>query len=876
MAACFFLSSLYFRKMFILINQQVKSFWIALAVVLGVSVAGRSQTPAFDVENLQITWEVVENNYQNQTQFLSTITLTNEMQDLLPVKGWKIFFNFNHTIVPGSVRGLVTMQHLNGDLYQLAPGPAFKGLVSGGAQRISFVSSDYAQNITDAPSGFYLVWDKSPQRGLALGDVVAKPANPTPKVAGLIDKSGMITPEELYEQNKNIENIEADKLIKIFPTPVEYRETDNPFTLTVETPIITTADFNPEAEMLAADLAAVFGKKIEFKNSGSEKAIRLVKKDDLGPESYELRVTSEEIVISAATPPGMFYGIQSLKTLLPANAWEEKQKNVNVPGVEVFDYPRFDHRAVMLDVARNFQTKNQVMKLLDLMALYKLNVLHLHLNDDEGWRLEIRPLPELTDVGARRGHTLDSKNHLPASYGSGPTVNTTSGSGYYSRADFVQILKYARDRNIKVIPEIETPGHARAAIKAMDARYSRLLAAGQPEQATKFLLRDIFDKSEYRSVQHWNDNVMNVALPSVYTFLETVVDEMRGMYQEAGAPLQTVHFGGDEVPAGVWVKSPVVQKLLQEDERFTTVDDLWYYFFRKVNEMLRARGLYLSGWEEVAMRKTEVDGQKHYIPNPEFVNEKIQVDVWNNVLGGGSEDLAYRLANAGYKVVLSNVTNLYFDMAYTTLFEEPGLYWGGFVDVDKPFYFIPYNYYKNAKEDRWGNPLDKSIFVGKERLTSFGKGNIVGIQGLLWSETIRTPERMEYMLLPKLLGLAERAWSPDPAWATEKDIDKSEELYKKAWSRFANTLGKRELPRLAYYSAGYQYRLPLAGAAVQNRKVVANVQLPGLIIRYTTDGSEPTSKSKVYTEPISQKGLIKLRVFNSTGRSGNVISITNK
>jgi len=170
----------------------------------------------------------------------------------------------------------------------------------------------------------------------------------------------------------------------------------------------------------------------------------------------------------------------------------------------------------MLDVARNFQPKKQVLKLLEAMSLYKLNTLHLHLTDDEGWRLELPSLPELTSVGAKRGHTLDSKHYLPPSHGSGPDVENTVGSGFYSRADYLEILRYATDRHITVIPEIETPGHARAPIKAMDARYDRLMAEGKEEEAAKNLLRDLNDKSEYRSVQYWNDNVIDVSLPSTY------------------------------------------------------------------------------------------------------------------------------------------------------------------------------------------------------------------------------------------------------------------------------------------------------------------------------------------------------------------------
>lgn len=151
----------------------------------------------------------------------------------------------------------------------------------------------------------------------------------------------------------------------------------------------------------------------------------------------------------------------------------------------------------------------------------------------------------------------------------------------------------------------------------------------------------------------------------------------------------------------------------------------------------------------------------------------------------------------------------------------------------------------------------------------------MGIQGLLWAETVTTPERMEYMILPKLLGMAERAWAPDPDWAIEKDTVKSEALYQQAWSRFANVLGKRELPRLDRYSDGYQYRLPPAGAVVQNGEVTANVQLPGLTIRYTTDGTDPTFRSRIYREPISETGTVKLRVFDSTGRGGKVVSVLN-
>ncbi len=292
--------------------------------------------------------------------------------------------------------------------------------------------------------------------------------------------------------------------------------------------------------------------------------------------------------------------------------------------------------------------------------------------------------------------------------------------------------------------------------------------------------------------------------------------------------------------------------------------------------MLHNRGLFLSGWEEVAMRKTLLDGNKQMIPNPTLANDNIRVHVWNNMIGSGSEDLPYRIANAGYKVVLACVSNLYFDLAYTKSADEAGYYWGGFLDVDKPFYFIPFDYYKNSTEDRKGNPVAPSYFLGKDRLTDYGKSNIAGIQGLLWAENVRGPERLEYMLLPKLLGLAERAWAKDPDWATEKDPQISKALYKQAWSEFINKVGKRELPRLDHYGGGFNYRIPSLGASLSAGNLLANNQIPGLSIHYTTDRSEPTLQSRTYEGPISQKAIIKLKAFDTNGRGGKTLTIQNQ
>jgi hexosaminidase len=372
-------------------------------------------------------------------------------------------------------------------------------------------------------------------------------------------------------------------------------------------------------------------------------------------------------------------------------------------------------------------------------------------------------------------------------------------------------------------------------------------------------------------VQYWNDNVINVSLPSTYTFAERVVDDLVSIYKEAGAPLPAIHFGGDEVPPHVWEKSPAYLALKASHPEIQNTGDLWYYFYGRINQILKSKGIHLAGWEEMALRKTKIDGNDTYVPNPDFTGEHLQADVWNNVLGGGQEDLAYKLANGGYKVVLTCVTNLYFDMANYKSFDEPGYYWGAFLGIDKFYSFIPYDYFKNADVDKNGAPINQSIFLGKQRLTDYGKTNIIGLQGALWAETVKGPARMDYMIFPRLLGLAERAWAADPAWATEKDPIKAKQEYDLAWSTFLNVLGKRELPRLSYFNGGYNYRIPKPGINLQDGKYSSNIEFPGLTIRYTTNGKDPDASSKMYTAPVDYKGgEIKFRAFDPKGRGGNV------
>ena len=763
------------------------------------------------------------------------LTLTNTGSEPLPATGWKLFFNAGAPATADET--MAQVQPVNGDFFYIKPGPKFQAIAPGESATIT-MQDRHIRNITDFPIGFYLVFDKDPAQSFPVALTVNKGTS--------FDKTDQQLAEKIYDQNALIQTVPADKLTKIFPTPVSYQETGQPFVLTNQTAIVADEAFSAEANVLAGNLGTVLGTKSAIKNQASGKNISLRKKAGIAPEGYELTINQDGVVLSASTGTGVFYGIQSLQTLMPPTALSTKSGSVSLPGLVVTDAPRFPYRAFMMDVARNFQPKSEVLKVLDLLALYKFNTLHLHFSDDEGWRVEMPSLPELTAIGGKRAYSADQKESIVPSYGSGPSDSNTSGTGFYSRADFVDILKYARDRHIKVIPEVESPGHARAALKAMDARYERLMKAGNKAEAERYLLRDLGDKSTYKSVQNWNDNVIDVSLPSVYTFMERVADDLRAMYKEADAPLNTIHYGGDEVPKGVWQKSPSAQKLMAQNPALKTTEDLWEYYFGKLDQMLKSRNLYLSGWEEIGLKK----GKSGWVPNPKFADKNFHVNVWLNSPGSGSEDLAYRLANAGYKVILTPVTHLYIDMAYNTSSNEPGQYWGGYVDIDKPFYFIPFDYLRNFKDDKTGKVYPSSVIKSREPLTAAGRANIVGIEAPLWAEKILSPEQFEYKLLPKLLSVAERTWAKDPAWAVETNVAKSDELYSRAFSEFVSTVAARELPRLDSYAGGFAYRIPTAGAKVVSGKLMANAQFPGMTIRYTTDGTEPTASSPIYTEPI--------------------------
>ncbi|MGW8393149.1 family 20 glycosylhydrolase [Pseudoduganella sp. HUAS MS19] len=797
-----------------------KSSVVCLALLLTLSTA-RAAPQYASGERLQVRWE------QQDAGQAGRLGIANLDRNPLPPQGWSIYFNCVECTDPGPLAGKLTIDGLGGTLYRLRPAPGFAGLAPGQSLDAVYRAHSPDAKAYRAPSGLYLVYEEAPEAAQAITDYQLLPL-PRPDQ---LDKGQAITAQELYRRNADTALLPADALPPIFPTPLALQKRDGVLHMQSAPAIVAGAGLENEAA-LAAGLLRQYWPAAATTPSGSA-TLRLAIAPIAGqasPEAYTLAVDAAGVAITGNSAAGVAHGLQSLRDLLPLPATGDRIA-LQLPMLAVTDAPRFAYRGLMLDVSRNFQPKQTIFRLLDLMARFKLNAFHFHLTDDEGWRLEIPGLPELTSIGAVRGHSARPGVRLQPAYGSGPGAADPHGSGYYSRADYLDILRYAAARHIEVIPEIEMPGHARAAVQAMQARYLRMKAAGQAG-AGKYLLHDPADQSQYKSAQNYNDNVMNPGRESTFTFIGHVVKEVAALHREAGVPLRTLHVGGDELPAGAWEKSPLSRALMAR-RKLQGKAGLWDYFYDRVDAILRGNGLATSGWEELGTRK--------HTPNPHFAQRNFTLYVWNNV--GDAADLGYRLANAGYDVVLAPATRQYLDMSHNKNPDEPGVNWAAYIELDDVYNFIP---------------LDKS-------LTESGKRRIRGLEAALWTETIREPGLIDYLLMPRLLAMAERAWAAP--------------VHSGAWPAFANVLGQRVLPRLDLEPSPLgpvNYRIAPPGLALDGGKVHANHALPGFNLRYTSDGSEPTAASPQVQGPITERGTIQVAAFDRNGRRGGISRIDNR
>jgi hexosaminidase len=804
---------------------------------------------------VSIAWECLS-NLAGEEAFSARLDLRNASGAPIAA-GWKLYFNTCRRVLADTVDAGYRIEHLNGDLFRLHATSGADWL-PGEALEVRYQAQFWAISITDAPLGFYLV--EADGKVTDLGDPAILPfARPEQLQRHARDLLPPADAAWRYRDNAGLRLLPKEEVGRITPRPRQAFFSDGRCVPGAGATVMADERLAGEASFLRAllsGLPAGDGARIEL-------AIGAV--DAPGPEAYLIEIGPASVLVRGASAHGVFNGIQTLAQLLEPDG--------SLPCGRVLDAPRFGYRGMMLDVARHFASKETVLRLLDCMACYKLNKLHLHLTDDEGWRLHIDALPELTAIGSRRGVRADGQS-LPPSFGSGAEVEGSSGTGFYDAADFIAILRYAHARHIEVIPEFNMPGHARAAVLAMRARHDRLRAQGDIDGAERYLLSDPDDASIYESVQMWRDNVICIALPSVDNFIDTVVTQVAALYRDAGVPLRAVHTGGDEVPPGAWLGSPRC-RLLMRERGWMDVGQLHADFVERCRTILARHGLAFAGWEETVL-EYGAGGAPVPKPKPALDAPGLQVYAWNNAWGSGKEDVAYRLANAGYDVVLANAANLYFDLAYAKDPQEPGYYWAGFVETRHAFVFCPLDMIASAASDPMGREVPPARLAAMARLSGQGRAHIVGLQGQLWGENARSRERIEYLAAPRMVALAERAWAPDPGWCEIADPAARAAAIGADWNEFANRLGQRELPRLDRDPLAYGYRLPPPGVRHEGRTLHANVALPGLALHYTLDGSDPTAGSPRYLGPVAapaQAAVFKVASFDTRGRASRIVSI---
>ena len=792
--------------------------YLLLLFVL-LSMGCRERSARSEENALLVEWELRENRMDDEDKWLSVFRLVNRTPNPLSPT-WELFFNHS----PGRLIDTLAseeygyeMKHWAGDLYSVTPMGESLKLEPGDTLDIPVVANGAIIKNSDAPAGIYLVIDGNDER------VIYPEYNPIPigKDVTLFKGAAQVipeTPEEQYHIYAALEVLQKDELSPITPEPVSWELRNETMVLKDEVKIWGASGLQNEIDHLKEYFQDSFRLKVNAITGESlhTDGIGLFLDPTLGAEEYRLDIGKNSGKISGGSTAAVFYGVTSLKSLI-----REKDGRPELQGALIHDFPAHGYRGMHLDVARNFSEEEAVIELLDQMGRLKLNTFHFHLTDDEGWRIEIPGLEELTRVGAVRLHTRDEVDGLHHQYGS---ATTSSGSGYYSREAYMRILKYAAERHIEVIPEIDLPGHARAAIVAMKAREKTLLSLGEEEKAREFLLHDPEDNSSYLSVQNYHDNVVNVCMPSLYTFVEKVVTELEAMHRESGAPLKTLHIGGDEVPAGVWEESAACLNLFpgQED----VVNRAKLYFINNVSKILERKNIRMAGWEEIGLLHNE--GVKKINTALAAQNPPLLYH-WHNASEEGSK-LGEELAEAGYPVIMSHVTHLYFDMAYSSHPEDRGFYWGGFVDTRRVFNFeFPSSFYK-----------------------------VEGIQGQLWSELIHDEAELQYALYPKLFALGERAWKGN--LTAEKDV---------AWNSFANRLVQWELPRLD--EAEIAYRIPPPGGFIKNDSLYLKTAFPGMDIKYQE--ADKTDMTESYSGPVPVKGKVRTMTVNGSGRSSRPVVI---
>lgn len=824
----------------------MRNIWI---MMLGICLFGCGAGKQPPSSQLSLTWKLEKDSVEAR-YFKNTFCLTNKGNKSL-ADDWVIYFNQTPIYYQQPVNAPLEIECIGSTYYKMYPTEHYQALAPGETLSFTILSEGNVINVSSVPEGAYIVATDEKGKMLQPQNIPIEIGLFTPDAQWVRSKNSFPYADGnyLYKQNDDFSKSVDCDILSLFPTPKKVEKTGGVSTFSPKVGLKFDGVFKEEALLLKKQLTSQLGCTVSEKD---EETIIELKKTELPAtcqcpdEYYEIVIKNNLLTLKANDAHGIFNACQTLVALLD----NMKLASSPLPNLHITDYPDMGHRGIMLDVARNFTKKTDLLKLIDILSFYKMNVLHLHLSDDEAWRVEIPGLEELTEIASRRGYTTDELTCLYPAYAWGwNEVDTTSlANGYYSRSDFMDILKYAKERHIRIIPEIDIPGHSRAAIKAMNARYRKYIDTDQ-SKAEEYLLIDFADTSQYLSAQNFTDNVINVAMPSTYRFLEKVIDEIGRMYQDAGVELPAFHVGGDEVPEGIWEGSAICRTFMKE-HGLAKIRDLKDYFLEQILEMLDKRNIQAVGWQDIVMKPDNT-------VNEHFRNSKVLNYCWNTIPEQGGDEVPYKLANAGYPIILCNVGNFYLDMAYCYHVEEPGLRWGGYVDEYVTFDMLPFDIYKSLRRNLKGESVDvKTASNGKQPLTKEGYKNIKGLSGQIWAETIRSFEQIEYYLFPKVFGLAERAWNAQPSWALSPDS----KVYADAKRKYNAGIVTYELPRLA--KRGINFRVSPPGIIVKDGLLFVNTTNPNAVIRYTTDGSEPTENSVKWQTPIAcDAPQIKAKAF---------------
>ena len=549
----------------------------------------------------------------------------------------------------------------------------------------------------------------------------------------------------------------------IVPKPNKIEIGNGKFTIDKNTVIYYDNAFNGEylkkyiEKATGYSIASNDAQKTNFKGIGDNYIFIDTKTEyDIPEEGYELISDAYKIHIKASSKKGSFYAIQTLLQLLPSSIYGNATgfEKWEIPAVKIVDSPRFAYRGAMMDVSRTFFELDYIYKFIDWIAHHKINRFHWHLADDNGWRIEIKKYPYLTEKGAWRG----PNEVIPSAYGSG---NKRYG-GFYTQAEIKEVIKYAAERNIEIIPEIDMPGHSKAVI------------GSYPQTGCD-------NKTHFVSVNGETKNVWCVGNQENYKMIDGIIKELAALF-----PSKTIHIGGDEVNMDNWRECSVCQSFMKEKGMKEEVE-LQNYFVRRVEAIVSKYGKISGGWDEI------LDGGD--------LKDETIVYAWKSV------KRAIESIKKGQPTVLQVGEYCYLDMKQSPL--ERGHNWAGVVTLEKTYSLDPFGTFNVTPE--------------QEKL-------ILGVQGGLWAELLNKPVRFsEYQYFPRLCAIAEIGWT---------------EQCQREYDNFFYRLSKTHYERL--FNMGIAFRVTPPEVTYTNNTLKVELPYRWAVVRYTTDGSEPTNTSDIY------------------------------